>query len=329
MSEYAPDITQAYMEEARIAQQSLMQRMRSEEGSIKGFFAGMVTMGLLAGAGFLALKGRLPSLPEQVGTPQGSEIKIKTVAVKPQDYECTAINIYDVGGSKGRVTYGGLDFTGYGSHIEKGKIKMDTCAPSSAVKVEKTVQNGEPNINVTVDVTKMAFDASFIEKETHVVPVNPPLSQIGNGIIDAGSGVLRGGCRVVQLGDKCDALNAISKWDKDNQEDLRRALQIEVLKQTREKAGPAEWKNQMAAIEQTYEKQAIDQGVKPERAADAVDLHFVDDKGKPTTAVPDFTRDTIQELYDQGVLDPKGLGGPQLKVENITVNPLPGPNDPR
>ncbi|HSH55449.1 MAG TPA: hypothetical protein VK983_01325 [Candidatus Limnocylindrales bacterium] len=310
----------------------LSERFGADEGGAKSAFVGFVAGVIAVGALAYGIKGQIiPNLPEQVATPDKNELSLKTVAVVPQPWQCNSTMIGDAAGTGSRVKYdvGGKDIpsTGYGMYVEQGKFKFELCAPGSAFEVKPTTAStGQRGFNVHMDITKLAVDAEFISDQTHIVPIDPPVSQIGGGLIDGVSGLARAGCGIITLGKQnkaCDSLNALSKWNKDNSEDLRRATMVKILEEARKRLGPAEYQNQLRAIEDYYEQQAVDDGMKPEQAAKLVNLIPVDQNGKPTKAIPDFTKGTMDELYKQGILDKNDLGGPEVVFEKVRVDPLP------
>lgn len=302
-------------------------RPQRHHGGYRNKLVAAGAVGVLVTGGVLAVKKwASDALPQQVAAPDDSEIKIETVDIEPVAFDCRSFTVFDNSGSTARTKYSvagiDMDFTGYGAVMESGRSVLQACAPEPEIKVTPTTINGKPGTEVSIDVTSMTFTSFFNEGDTKIVKSPPVMSQFGGSFIDFGSATAKATCNVLSLGqaqDKCEALDVVADWNNGNQAELDRSLRVAVLQETQTVGGSLEWTNQQAAMTDSYRRQAAEEGKDP----NSVRVEFVDAAGNPTDAVPDFTRSTLDKLYDEGVLQKKG-DGPDIEFSNVQAKQMPG-----
>ncbi len=101
---------------------------------------------------------------------------------------------------------------------------------------------------------------------------------------------------------------------------LQRALRVNVLQYAQQQCAPMEWQSQALATSDAYKQQAVDAGLPHE----SVEVEFVDSSGNPTTETPDYTRSTIDDLYNRGILTEESGGTPVVDFDSVTCTPLSG-----
>ena len=334
MSEFTPG---QYQPQSHMSFMNQMRGDDSERGGISrraavvgGVATGIVALGF---GGALWLKGQLPGFPDQTAAPEDSEISVETLAIEPVNFECRSTTLFDVSDSKVRTKYELSDrikIAGYGSVMEEGVIKLDTCAEGTGIETEVREIDGKKVKVVKVRRDSMIFNASFVDSQTLVVPSNPPETKILGGAIDLLSGGAELGCKgfnrlPIGTDVDCDKIRVISSWKETDQGELQRALRVNVLEKAQQQCAPTEWRSQYLATRDSYKQQAVDKGLPHE----SVELEIVDEDGKPTTETPDYTKSTVQQLKDKGVLTKESEGSPIVEFESVTCAPLEGGYQPK
>jgi hypothetical protein len=295
---------------------------RPSPGRIVGAVAALTAVA----GGIVGVRSCDERLPQQIGTPKSSVVNAKTIKIQPEDFDCRSETVYDTSGSTARTEYRinnhNLSFTGYGADMTSGRMVMQACAPDISIDV---TTNGSSKKLVKIKLSSMAFDSQFNEANTEVLEIDPPVTQALGGAVNILSAGAREACHLAGLispavSRRCQVVNAVSQWNNTQAANLQRSLRVAVLEKTQQQCGPLEWKSEKAAISDAYKQQAIDQGGK----ANMVSVEFVDNQGRVSTATPDFTTSTLDDLYTAGTLNEQAPGSPQLVFNDVHCTALPG-----
>jgi hypothetical protein len=309
-------------------------RERGDEGgAMIKVIASVAAVGLAAGGlaymGEGWIRSKIPGLPN-IDIPFVPEEGLRGnnvhEAVRPVAFDCRSLNVYDASGATATTRIDGVYHT---FKVEKAKAIQSTCFDNAKggtqIKPGKT-PDGEPKVDVYVDISKMRFMTYLDPADLEVKSERSGLSGVVQGGADVSGGLGDTACRVITLG-HCDKnpLNAGTylrkKFEKDNAV-AQADLLAELARSSRTQCAAKEWGLEKRVIERSYDDQAEEVGIRPENT----NVHYVDQYGRNADSkTPNFELTTQDELAQEGIVaDPnrKTRFSGKIKIRCVTNQAL-------